>query len=351
MSILRTQNRFTTYNVTDYEWAYKAYEAIQSTHWRANEIPLGEDVVDFAKLPKEEQNFITNILRLFTQNDVQAIQGYVKLIGLVKPVPIQMMLAAFMNTEAIHVDAYSLLTDTLGFDSAFYEEFFDIPVMERKIDYLEKAKVKKYEDYKELGLSDAELDKRFRKDILRMVAVYAAGLEGIELMAEFMLLLSYQQLGLFKGMSQINFYSIVDEMQHVTGNSMLFLQLKRENYDVYDSELEQDIINAIKQIVEQEDAMLDFLYTNGKHPNITKEEAKAYIRFMADRALTLLELPKQYGSTNNPIKFMDELLSAVEFSNFFESKSTAYAKGGVTGDITTLKHNPTKRFLQMRKEV
>ena len=348
MSILRQNERYTSYGEHEYPWAFEAYRTIQDSHWKATEIPLGDDVVDYHSLPADEQAMIKNILRLFTQNDVEALSGYAKLLGLVKPLDIQMMLSSFINSEAIHIDAYSLLTDTLGFDETFYKEFFNIPVMERKIDYLEKAKVKKYDEYLAMGLDGFELDRRFRTDVLRMVAVYAAGLEGIELMAQFMLLLSYQQLGKFKGMSQINTYSVKDENMHCLNNSMLFLELKKENSDVYNQKLENDIIQAIVQIVEQEHAMIDYLFHNGTHPTITREQAKQFTEFMANRALTLLELPKQFSTTKNPVPFMDELLAATEFANFFEVTSTAYSKDAVKGDFKKLKDDKSAKFLKMK---
>ena len=52
------------------------------------------------------------------------------------------MLASFLDREITHVQAYANLTDTLGLGDQVYTEFLDIPVMETKISYLEKAKVK-----------------------------------------------------------------------------------------------------------------------------------------------------------------------------------------------------------------
>jgi ribonucleoside-diphosphate reductase beta chain len=290
MGLLRTKDKTPFYDPNRYTWAYKVYELVQDMHWKKKDVVMGDDVKDFNLLSTKEQEFIKNILRLFTQNDVEAISGYVKLASVIKPVEVQMMLMAEANTEAIHIDSYRFLTDTLGFDSNFYREFYDIPVMERKIDYLEKAKLPSQLHYIERGLSPVEMDRQFRRDVIRMVGVYAGGLEGIELMAQFMLLLSYSQRGLFNGMGQINTYSVKDENIHCVANSRLFLQLTEENKDVYDDELKEDIVNAIKQIVEQEHAMLDYLYSVGSH-HIPKEQAKAYVEFMANRALALMELP------------------------------------------------------------
>ena len=174
MSLLRNTSRYVQYKPLRYQWAYEAYEVIQSMHWLAKEIDISADVVDYHKLPEPERVFVRNILRLFTTNDAQAIQGYATMLRIFKPTEIQMMLFAEGNTEAIHVDAYSLLTDSLGFSDDFYNEYIDIPVMERKIDYLDKAKVKKLEEYIEAGFTEAQADFKYRQDVARMQAVYAA---------------------------------------------------------------------------------------------------------------------------------------------------------------------------------
>ena len=348
MSILRTNQKYQTYKPLKYEWAYLGYELLDAQRWHAKEVPVGGDVKDYYELPESERKMVRNILRLFTQNDVEALNGYSVLLPLVKPTEIKMYLSTATFTEVIHVDFYSNLTDTLGFSDEFYQEFLEIPVMERKIDYLEKAKVKRYEDYKAMGLTDAEVDIRFRQDVIKMVGVYAAGLEGIELMAQFAMLLAWTKLGKFQGMGQGNTYSVLDENIHQIFNTKLFLTLAEENSDVYTDEIRSDIRNAIIQISEQEMAMTDYLYDNGSHPVITREQAKEFVKFMTDRALTMMELAPVYDISKNPIPFMDELLANVEFANFFEVDVTAYSENILSGDWRGVQTDKVD-FLKMKK--
>lgn len=342
MSLLRLSSKYTTYKPMKYSWAYDAQVLGRKLHWLADEIPLGNDVKDYNKLPEKQKTLVRNILRLFTQNDVEALTGYIETLKIIKPVEVRMLLGVELDMEVCHIDAYSLLTDTLGFGEDFYNEFLEVPVMERKIDYLEKAKIKPFHEYLNSGLSEIEADYKFRQDALRMIAVYAAGLEGIELMAQFMQLLALSEIGLFKGMTQINTYSVRDENFHCENNSKLFLELKKENHDAYTKELELDIINAIKQIVKQEKAMTEYLYSVGEHPTITKEQSFQYIEFMANRALSLLELPLQYEINKNPVPFMDNILASVEFANFFEVEATAYSRSAISGDVNKLRNRPSK---------
>lgn len=320
-----------------YEWAFEAYRKHESLHWLATEIPLADDVADYKKASPEVQKFIEDVMKLFTTNDISASQGYVGLLRIFKPIEITMMLSSFAAREACHVDAYSLFTETIGFDEDIYKEFLDIPVMSIKTTYLDKAKVKKYEDYKAMNLSDVELDKQYRRDVARMLAVYGGGLEGIELFAQFALLLKFQFEGKFKGLGQIVDYSIKDEYQHQVNNSRLFREFIKENPDIWDDSLKYDIYQAIREIVAQEDALIDHL----KPPHASIEDCKQYIRFQADNALKLLGMKPNYGVEENPFPFMEEITNGVSLVNFFEQRVTDYAKGALTGSWDELKNKKT----------
>jgi len=62
---------------------------------------------------------------------------------------------------------------------------------------------------------------------------------------------------------------------------------------------------------------------------------KDYIRYIADRRLMQLGL-KANWFVDNPLPWIDQLLSSVVHTNFFEARSTEYTKGGVKGDFSLL---------------
>ena len=55
-----------------FPWAVEIDDEHDRMHWTKNEIPLGEDVNDWkgGKLTAVERDFVTQILRMFTQADV-----------------------------------------------------------------------------------------------------------------------------------------------------------------------------------------------------------------------------------------------------------------------------------------
>ena len=84
-------------------------------------------------------------------------------------------------------------------------------------------------------------------------------------------------------------------------------------------------------MVGHEDAFIDLAFEMGGVEGLTADDVKAYIRYIADRRLTQLGLEPAYGTTGNPLPWMDEMLNAVEHTNFFENRATEYSKAATRG--------------------
>jgi len=132
---LITSSTLETWGDTSYDEAYSFYKTHESLHWLPEEVNLAEDVSDFSKEAEGNKQGITNLLKLFTQNDLEVASGYDVLLRIFKPTKVKMMLRSNAAREGVHIDAYSQLTDTLGFNNDFYKEFLEVPIMKGKIDY------------------------------------------------------------------------------------------------------------------------------------------------------------------------------------------------------------------------
>ena len=309
-----------------YPWAIEFYEAHDSMVWHKTEYSLAQDIGDYAKAGPEEKEFITQVMRLFVQNDVMANIGYHTLLRIFKPTEVLMMLGSFNDREGTHVFNYANFTDTVGLPDSVYTEFLEIPIMSAKTEYLDKAKVKKYEDYKAVGMSDSAVDKEFRRAVARMLAVYAGGLEGVSLMAQFAMLLQYQFQGKYPGLCTIVEWSIKDEMVHMQGNSRLFRAYITENPDIWDDALKFDIYEAMREIVAYEKDLIDYL----SPPHMSGSSLKQYVEYMADNALKELGMKANWGIEVNPLPFMDDAVGTV-LTDFFSGSITDYSKS-VQGD-------------------
>ena len=304
------------YKPFKYPWAYEAWLTQQQVHWLPEEVPLAEDVRDWARnLNESEKNLLTQIFRFFTQSDIEVNNCYMKHYTKVfKPTEVQMMLSAFSNMETIHIAAYSHLLDTIGMPETEYSAFLRYKEMKDKYDYMQQ----------------------FNSDDLRStavtLAVFGAFTEGLQLFASFAMLLNFPRFNKMKGMGQIVSWSVRDESLHCDNMIKLFRTLVSENPELWDESMQQELTNACRTIVEHEDAFIDLAFGLGPVEGLKADEVKQYIRYIADRRLLQLGLDVEYEVEENPLPWLDSMLNAVEHTNFFENRATEYSKAATRGN-------------------
>ena len=305
------------YKPFEYPWAFDAYDMQQKMHWLPSEVPLAEDVRDWnERLNKREKNLITQILKFFTQGDVDIAQAYLSnYIPKFKPPEIRMMLSAFATSEANHAHSYSLLNDTIGLPDKEYKAFQEYKEMANKHDYLFKDKGKGVE-----GLA-------------RELAVFSAFGEGLQLFASFIMLLNFQRYGKMKGMCQIVTWSIRDESHHVENMIKLFHALIDENRKVWNDNFKKTLYQICRDMVDLDDKFIDLAFEMGGVQGLEPKQVKQYIRHIADRRLLQLGLKPNFKVKDNPLPWLDWVLNGVEHTNFFENRATEYTKGNLTGNL------------------
>jgi ribonucleoside-diphosphate reductase beta chain len=298
-----------------YPWAYEFWRKQQQVHWVPEEVPLGEDVKDWAsKLNDQERNLLTQIFRFFTQADVEVNDNYMERYARVfKPVEVKMMLAAFSNIETVHIAAYALLLETIGMPETEFAAFMDYQALRDKHDYMQKFGVE----------SDA--------DILRTVAMFGGFTEGLQLFASFAMLMNFPRFNKMKGMGQIVTWSVRDESLHCEGMIKLFHAYAKETNALTQS-VKDDIVDCCKTVVGIEDRFIDLAFEMGPVQGMTDTDIKQYIRYIADWRLGQLGLPKIYGVNEHPIPWLTAILNGVEHANFFEARATEYSKAATRGD-------------------
>lgn len=305
------------YKPHNYPWAYSYFKKQRAIAWEPHEAPMMDDVKDWKlKLNDSERSLLTQLFRFFTQADVDIGRGYVEKYLPRFPHPeVRMMLGAILDAEANHIDAYSTLMDTLGISEGEYKAFQKIAVMRAKHEYMFE---------RETGKSIA--------DLCVDLACFSAFGEGMQLFSSFAILMSFQTRGLMKGMTTIVEWSIRDESLHVEAMMKVFHTLIGEHPRVWNDETKQRIYDTCRAMVKLEDAFIDGAFSVGEVVGVTAADAKRYIRYIADRRLTQLSLQPIYrADAKNPLPWMDQMLNAIEHTNFFENRSTEYSKASTRG--------------------
>ena len=305
------------YKPFKYPWAFEAYDMQQKMHWLPSEVPLHEDVNDWNnRMDTAEKNLVKQILTFFTQGDVDIAQAYMDVyMPMFKQPEIRMMLSAIATSEANHAHSYSLLNDTIGMDDKEYKAFQEYAAMNDKHEYLWQNKG---------GTRDEQL--------VRDMAVFSAFGEGLQLFASFVMLLNFQRHGKMKGMGQIVAWSIRDESHHVESMIKLFHCLLDEKPHVWNDTFKKSLYDICRDMVTLEDRFIDLAFELGPVEGLEPHEVKQYIRHIADRRLLQLGLKPNFGVKDNPLEWVDWVVNGVEHTNFFENRSTEYAKGALKGD-------------------
>ena len=303
------------YKPFQYPWAVEITQRHEKMHWIEDEADLSEDVTDWksGKIIAEEKQFITQILRLFTQSDVAVGKNYYEhFIPAFKNTEIRNMQGSFAAREGVHQRAYALLNDTLGLPDEEYFAFLEYKEMADKIDFM----------------SDADITTRRGLGLALAKSVFN---EGVMLFASFVMLLNFQRFGKMKGMGKVVEWSIRDESIHVEGNARLFKTYCAEHPRIVDDSFKQEIYDMARNVVKLEDKFIDLAYKLDGIQGLSGEEVKQYIRYIADRRLLQLGLKTNFRVKDNPLPWLEWVLNGADHTNFFENRVTEYEVAGLTG--------------------
>jgi ribonucleoside-diphosphate reductase beta chain len=287
----------------------------EKAHWGEWECKLQDDVAQWnnGKLTDVEKNHITQILRLFTQSDVQVGTNYLECyIPKFKNNEIRAMLTSFANREFVHQRSYALLNDTLGLPEEEFSTFLEYQEMADKIEFMSDIDVN----------SIGGLGKAVARSVIN---------EGMSLFSAFVMLLNYQRFGKMRGMCEIVEWSIRDETMHCDGMVKLFRTFCEEHPRIVNDYFKKDIYQIVRDAVALEDKVIDLAYEMGELESLPSSDVKNYIRYIADRRLIQMGLKGNYKVKENPIPWLDWIISGDSHKNFFEGVVTDYNAAGMSG--------------------
>lgn len=300
----------------EYPWAFEAFKAQVHAQWTPTEVPMGTDILDYSDLPEPERNLLVQVLRFFTQGDMEVSNNYqTRLMPKFPVTEVQMMLGQFAAMEGVHVYAYSYLIDSLGLPESEYEAFLEYASMRNKYEYLHGF----------------QADSPFH--LALTLGVFGAFMEGTALFASFAILMNFPRQGKMMGLGQIISWSIRDESLHADNICRLYRTYVAEDPYLADNQkLKQDLRKACVTMVEMEDAFIDTCFEMGAVRGLEAQDVKNYVRWIADTRLGDLGLDPEFHIKDNPLPWLEMMLTSEAHVNFFEQKPTEYAKGIVDDD-------------------
>ena len=277
-----------------------------ASFWTTSEVDLTQDKKDYAKISKDEKEFILNILAFFASSDGIVNENLAKNFSDEVQVPeIRQFYEFQIGIETIHKHMYGLMLETLESDNGKRNHFFNaiesIPSVKKKADWALKWTDKETATFAE-----------------RLVAF--ACVEGIFFSASFCAIFYFKKRGLMPGLTFSNELISRDEALHRDFAVHVYTQF-------LEFPLSQERVHEIvRSAVECES---DFVHQALRVDIIGMNASlmQQYVEYVADHLLTSLQYKKTYN-VSNPFEWMD-LISLEGKTNFFEKRVGEYRKSGV----------------------
>ena len=304
--LLRPDNsRYVLFPIKDNE-IWQMYKKQIDCFWTVPEVDTSKDLVDWQKLSKDEQHFISMVLAFFSSSDGIVMENLaVRFMTEVQLAEARAFYGFQIAMENIHSQMYSVLIDTYIKDAEERDKLFNAidnyPCIAKKANWAKKW----------IGDNRSSFASRL---------VAFSVVEGIFFSSAFASIYWIKKRGLMPGLTFSNELISRDESMHTEFAVLLYNKLERKLS-------KKRIHDIIKEAVEiEKEFITEAIPCRMIGMNATL--MIQYIEFVADRLVVQLGYDKIYNS-GNPFDFM-ELISIESKVNFFERTNSEYALANKT---------------------
>ena len=309
-----------------YGWARKHYRNGVANNWTPEEVNMQKDVEMWRSadaLSAHERRLVMWNMGFFSTAESLTANNIVLTIyrHITNPECRQYLLRQAYE-EAVHTDTFIYCCDTLGLDpNEVYNMYNTIPSIKDKDEFV-------------IGITKSILDPEFTtegtENIQRFVhdlVGYYVIMEGIFFYAGFVMMLSFLRQNKMVGVGEQFQFILRDESVHLAFGCDLINTIVLENRDIWSGAFKKAISDNVQRAVELEHAYARDCLPKGIL-GLNAEAIHQYIKYIADRRLERINLPKLYNASN-PFPWMSEVIDLKKEKNFFETRVTEYQTGGM----------------------
>ncbi|HEV7931785.1 MAG TPA: ribonucleotide-diphosphate reductase subunit beta [Actinomadura sp.] len=306
---------------------YERYRAAIRNTWTVEEVDLGSDLADLARLTPAESHLINRLVAFFATGDsIVANNLVLNLYKHLNAPEARLYLSRQLFEEAVHVQFYLTLLDTYLPDHEERVKAFaaieHIPSIRAKAEFC-------FRWIDSVGSLDTLQTREDRRAFLLNLICFAACIEGLFFYGAFAYVYWLRSRGLLNGLASGTNWVFRDESMHMEFAFSVVDTVRAEEPGLFDDDLAAQVTRMLEDAVEAELAFAHDLCGDGL-PGMSATDMRAYLEYVADQRLTRLGISARYG-TANPFAFM-ELQDVQELSNFFERRVSAY-QVAVEGDV------------------
>ena len=309
-----------------YDWAWQKYLDGSANHWMPQEINMTADVALWKSkdgLSEQERMIVMRNLGFFSTADSLVANNIVLSVykHITNPECRQYLLRQALE-EAIHTHAYQYVIESLGMDEGeIFNMYREVPSVAKKAAWaLPFTQSLSNPDFKTGTTEDDKI-------LLRNLIAFYCVLEGIFFYCGFTQILSMGNRNKMTGTSEQFQYILRDESMHVNFGIDMINQIKIENPELWDEEMQSTAREMILQ-----GTQLGIEYAEDTMPNgilgMSSESMTEYLKFIANRRLTQIGLEEAFPKASNPFPWMSEIMDLRKEKNFFETRVIEYQTGG-----------------------
>ncbi len=304
------------YKPFEYPEVLKFTEAINKSFWVHSEVDFTADTQDFhSHLTPEERNAVKRALLAIAQIEVAVKSFWGNLYNHLPKPELNGLGSTFAECEFRHSEAYSRLVEVLGYNDEF-AKLIEVPVIKERIQYLSSV------------LSNTKSNDK--KEYSIALILFTILIENVSLFSQFAIILSFTRFkGWMKNVSNIIAWTSVDEQIHANAGIFLINKIKEEYPEVLDGDTQSRITDMVRQSVEIEERILDWIFEAGDIALLRKEDLVNFIKFRVDESLNKIGLPSQYFISSEqyrPMKWFEEEVFANSLDDFFAKRPVDYTK-------------------------
>lgn len=310
------------FNNMKYSWVSDWYRQGMNNFWIPEEINLSQDLKDYNKLSKEEKTAYDKILSFLIFLDSVQTANIGNISNYITASEVNLCLTIQAFQEAVHSQSYSYMLDSICSpeerNNILYQWRDDKILLQRN---------------KFIGdLYNNFINNPNKKNLLKTIMANYI-LEGIYFYSGFMFFYNLERNGKMPGSAQEIRYINRDENTHLWLFRNIIKELQNEEPELFTDNMKNELISMMKQGVENEIEWGHYVIGDNIQ-GINKKLIEDYIKYLGNLRLSAIGLPKLYDiSDENPAKWVDIFGDAnLVKTDFFEAKSTAYAKASTLID-------------------
>lgn len=306
------------FNNMRYAWVSGWYRQAMNNFWIPEEINLSQDVKDYPNLSVPERKAYDKILSFLVFLDSIQTANLPCIGEYVTANEVNLCLSIQTFQECVHSQSYSYMLDTICSPT-------------QRDDILYQWKTDEHLLRRNTFIGDLYNEFQKKKDAFTLLKVMMANyiLEGVYFYSGFMFFYNLARNGKMPGSAQEIRYINRDENTHLWLFRNIILELQKENPELFTPENIEVLRGMLEEGVRQEIAWGHYVIGDDI-PGLTKGMVTDYIKYLGNlrwAGLGYGTLYEGYDSEPENMAWVSQYSNAnMVKTDFFEAKSTAYAK-------------------------